>query len=93
VSLSYEWSPRLKTTFTAANLIDHCWQKGFPWDNTSTCEYAQLASNLLAPAGNFVANPPVQLRYPYGSWYNNIEIGQIGQKNPIEATFEVEFKP
>ena len=93
VSLSYEWNSRLKTTITAANLIDHCWQKGFPWDDASTCEYAQLASNLLAPAGNFVANPPVQLRYPYGSWYNNIEIGQIGQRNPIEATFEVEFKP
>ena len=54
--------------------------------------YAQLASNLLAPAGNFVANPPKQLAYPYGNWYNNIEIGQEGQKLPIEATVQVQFK-
>lgn len=51
------------------------------------------AHHLLPPAGNFVKNPPIQLAYPYGSWYNNIEIAQMGQKNPIEAVLEFELKP
>lgn len=93
LAISYDFTPRLSATLTAANIIDHCYQRPEPWANGSTCEYAQLASNLLAPAGNFVANPPVQLAYPYGSWYNNIEIGQIGQKDPTEATLEFTFKP
>ncbi|HEY7992645.1 MAG TPA: TonB-dependent receptor [Candidatus Eremiobacteraceae bacterium] len=93
LSVGYKFSPHLSATFTAANLIDHCYQHNVPWQNGPTCEYAQLQSNLLAPAGNFVANPPIQLRYPYGSWYNNIEIAQMGQRNPIEATLEFEVKP
>jgi hypothetical protein len=93
VSVEYDWSPRFKTTLTASNIIDHCWQRGFPWDDANTCEYAQLASNLLAPAGNFNAHPPVQLAYPYGFWYNNIEIGQIGERNPMEAVLEFEYRP
>jgi hypothetical protein len=93
MAISYDFSPRFSMTVTAANLIDHCYQRNEPWQNSTTCEYAQLASNLLAPAGNFVANPPVQLAYPYGSWYNNIEIGQIGQKNPTEAVVEFHYNP
>jgi hypothetical protein len=92
LQIGYEISPHVSTTFTIANLVDVCYQHHQPWDNASTCMYAQLASNLLAPAGNFVANPPKQLAYPYGNWYNNIEIGQEGQKLPIEATVQVQFK-
>jgi hypothetical protein len=93
VSFGYKFGPHLSATLTAANLIDHCYQRNVPWANGPTCEYAQLQSNLLAPAGNFVANPPIQLRYPYGSWYNNLEIAQMGQRNPVEGVLEFEFKP
>jgi hypothetical protein len=79
-------------TATAANLIDHCWQRRFPWDSNTTCVYAQLPSNILAPAGNFVSNPPIQLAFPYGSWYNNTEIGQTGQKLPTQLTVEMNVK-
>ena len=92
LSLGYDINPHVTTTLTFANLVDQCYQHHQPWDNGSTCMYAQLASNLLAPAGNFVANPPVQLAYPYGNWYNNIEIGQEGQKLPIQAVLQVNFK-
>jgi len=63
LALSYDVTPRVKTTLTLANLVDHCFQRGEPWDAPNTCIYAQLASNLLAPAGNFVANyTPIQLQ-------------------------------
>jgi hypothetical protein len=94
MSLAANWqaSDRISLTATATNLLDHCWQRNFPWDSSTTCIYAQLASNLLAPAGNFLSNPPIQLAYPYGSWYNNTEIGQTGQKLPTEFTMEMSFK-
>jgi hypothetical protein len=94
MALSATWQPsdRVGVTATAANLIDHCWQRRFPWDSNTTCVYAQLPSNILAPAGNFVSNPPIQLAFPYGSWYNNTEIGQTGQKLPTELTVEMNFK-
>lgn len=85
-------SDRIEATLTGSSLIDRCWQRGFPWDSQTTCVYGQLASNLLAPAGNFVANPPIQLAYPYGSWYNNTEIGQEGQKSPTTWSLETTFK-
>jgi hypothetical protein len=94
MSLSAGWQPsdRVGVTVTAANLVDHCWQRRFPWDSGTTCIYAQLASNILAPAGNFVSNPPPQLAFPYGSWYNNTEIGQTGQKLPTQVSVEMNFK-
>jgi hypothetical protein len=91
-SISASVSDRVDTTLTVANLIDHCYQRGFPWDSPTTCIYGQLASNLLAPAGNFVAHPPVQLAYPYGNWYNNVEVAQEGQRSPTEWTLETTFK-
>ena len=92
LSLGWQPSERVSATLSVASLIDHCFQRGFPWDSPSTCVYAQLPSNLLAPAGNFVANPPVQLAFPYSSWYNNTEIGQEGQRSPTSATLELQFK-
>jgi hypothetical protein len=92
LQVAYDVSPHVTTTLTFANLVDQCWQHHQPWDSGSTCMYAQLASNLLAPAGNFTNTPPIQLAFPYGNWYNNLEIGQEGQKLPIEATFQVQFK-
>ena len=94
MSLGIGWQPtdRIGANLTVTSLIDHCYQRKFPWDSATTCIYAQLPSNLLAPAGNFVANPPIQLAYPYGSWYNNTEIGQEGQKTPTSWSLEMNFK-
>ncbi|HZV80411.1 MAG TPA: TonB-dependent receptor [Candidatus Binatus sp.] len=92
LQVGYEVNPHMSALLTFANLVDTCYQHHQPWDNGSTCMYAQLASNLLAPAGNFVANPPIQLAFPYGNWYNNLEIGQEGQKLPVQATLQVTFK-
>ena len=89
---SYEATPRVKFTFTMTGLTDSCFQHKYPWDNASTCVYAQLPSNLLAPAGNFVANPPVQLAYPYGSWYNNSQTGFVGQKLPMNAFLSADIR-
>jgi hypothetical protein len=92
LQLSYEASSKVKFTLTMTGLMDQCYQRHYPWDSGSTCVYAQLASNLLAPAGNFVANPPVQLLYPYGSWYNNSQTGFVGQKIPFDAFLSADIR-
>jgi hypothetical protein len=72
---SYDLTPNVTLTLQAVNLYNHCFQHGFVWDNSVTCVYSNLPSNILAPSGNFVRNPPVQLRYPYGTFYNITEVG------------------
>jgi hypothetical protein len=89
---AYDVTPKVRVTLTMTGLEDLCFQRKYPWDNGSTCVYAQLASNLLPPAGNFVANPPVQLAYPYGSWYNNSQTGFVGQKLPFNAFLSADVK-
>ncbi len=91
---SYDVSRNIKLTLTATGLADHCYQRGYAWDNASTCVYAQLASNLLAPAGNFVpaSKTPIQLLYPYGSWYNNSQTGFVGQKIPFAAFLSADVR-
>ena len=89
---TYEASRKVKITLAMTDLADLCFQRKYAWDNGSTCVYAQLASNLLAPAGNFVTNPPVQLLYPYGSWYNNSQTGFVGQKLPFNAFLTADIR-
>jgi Carboxypeptidase regulatory-like domain/TonB dependent receptor len=72
---SYDLTPRMTLTVQAVNLYNRCFQRGFAWDNSVTCVYSNLPSNILAPAGNFVRNPPAQLRYPYGTFFNITEVG------------------
>ncbi len=72
---SYDVSPRMTLTVQAVNLYNQCFQRGYVWDNSVTCVYSNLPSNILAPSGNFVKNPPAQLRYPYGTFYNITEVG------------------
>ncbi len=93
LQLAYQTSPTTHLTLTMTGLLDTCYQRGYEWDNPSTCVYAQLPSNHLAPAGNFVTDPPIQLAYPYGSWYNNSQTGFVGQKLPFNAfvTFDVKL--
>ena len=92
LQFGYDASKKVSFTLTMTGLIDHCYQRGYPWDNASTCVYAQLPSNLLAPAGNFVSNPPIQLAYPYASWYNNSQTGFVGQKLPFSAFLSVDVR-
>jgi hypothetical protein len=67
---SYDLTPKVTLTVQAANLYNRCFQRGYPWDNPLTCEYSDLPSEILAPSGNFLKNPPAQLRYPYGTYFN-----------------------
>jgi hypothetical protein len=92
LQFSYAASPKVSFTLTMTGITDTCFQRHYPWDSTSTCVYAQLASNLLAPAGNFVTSPPIQLAYPYGSWYNNSQTGFVGQKLPFNAFLSADIK-
>jgi hypothetical protein len=82
-------------TLAMTGLTDTCFQRGEPWDNPSTCVYAQLPSNNLAPVGNFVTDPskiPIQLAYPYSSWYNNSQTGFVGQKLPFGAFLDLSVR-
>jgi hypothetical protein len=92
MQFAYDVTPKVKVTLTMTGLEDLCFQRKYAWDNGSTCVYAQLPSNLLAPAGNFVANPPIQLAYPYGSWYNNSQTGFVGQKLPFGAFVQADVR-
>jgi len=92
LQLGYEATKNVKLTLTMTGLLDQCFQRKYPWDNGSTCVYAQLPSNSLAPAGNFVTNPPPQLAYPYASWYNNSQTGFVGQKLPFAAFLSADFR-
>jgi len=89
---SYEVTSRVKLSLTMTGLTDTCFQRSYAWDNRATCVYAQLPSNALAPAGNFVANPPQQLAYPYASWYNNAQTGFVGQKLPMNAFLSADIR-
>jgi hypothetical protein len=95
LQLAYEPTPTTRLTLVMTGLLDECYQRGYAWDNPSTCVYAQLPSNALAPVGNFVplSQAPQQLAYPYSSWYNNSQTGFVGQKLPFQAflTFDVKI--
>jgi hypothetical protein len=91
---AYEFNKSTRAVLTLTSLIDHCYQRGYAWDNPTTCVYAQLPSNHLAPVGNFVnpATAPVELRYPYGSFYNNVQTGFVGQRLPFSAFLNFEVR-
>ncbi len=94
--LGYEITPRVRATLTLTGLIDHCYQRGYAWDNAATCVYAQLPSNGQPPVGNFLQGTglptPPQLAYPYSSWYNNSQTGYVGQRIPFNAFLNVQVK-
>ncbi|MGA8099916.1 MAG: TonB-dependent receptor [Candidatus Cybelea sp.] len=89
---SYDVSPRVTLTVQAVNLYNQCFQRGFAWDNSVTCVYSTLPSNILAPAGNFVKNPPVQLRYPYGTFFNVTEVGISSVRQPFGFFADLSIK-
>jgi hypothetical protein len=94
LQLGYEASKNVTATLVLTSLFDNCFQRGYAWDNGSTCVYGQLPSNHLAPVGNFypVAKAPIQLRYPYSSWLNNEWVGYVGQRLPFTAFLNVSFR-
>jgi Carboxypeptidase regulatory-like domain/TonB dependent receptor/TonB-dependent Receptor Plug Domain len=89
---SYDLSPRMTLTVQAVNLYNQCYQRGFAWDNSVTCVYSNLPSNILAPAGNFVKNPPPQLRYPYGTFFNVTEVGISSVRQPFGFFVDLSMK-
>ncbi len=93
---SYDLSKAARVTLTMTGLVDKCFQRGYAWDDPNICVYSELPSGGagLGPSGNFlpVAQTPVQLRYPYGVFSNNLNTGFIGTKIPFQAALDIRFR-
>lgn len=93
LSASYDVSSRITISASAVNIYNQCYQRGYAWDNPQTCVYSTLPSNILAPAGNFLTKPPVQVKYPYGTFFNITEIGNSSMIQPfnlfVNATVKI----
>jgi hypothetical protein len=97
---SYDVTPRMSVTMIASNIFNKCYQRGYAWDNPHFCIYSNLSSNILAPAGNFLGTNaagiptavPVQLRYPYGVWTNQNEVGYTPVLQPFQLTVNLNVK-
>ncbi len=89
---SYELSARATVTMTASNLYNECFQRGYAWDDSNICMYSNLPSNIVAPGGNFLQTAPIQLRYPYGPWSNQNEVGYTAVKQPFQLTFDLNLR-
>ena len=89
---SYDVTPRMTLTVQAVNLYNQCFQRGYAWDNSVTCVYSNLPSNILRRAGNFVKNPPPQLRYPYGTFFNITEVGISSVRQPFGFFADLSIK-
>ena len=95
---SYDFSPRVTLTAIANNVFNKCYQRGYAWDTNTACWYSSLPSNALAPngpgnqPGAFLTNPPVQLAYPYGIWFNNTQVGITSAIQPFTVTVQLDVK-
>ncbi|HZZ64110.1 MAG TPA: TonB-dependent receptor, partial [Candidatus Baltobacteraceae bacterium] len=94
LQMAYDISPRLTLTLIANNVYNKCYQRGRAWDDPNTCIYSNLPSNVLAPSGNFLASSvtPVQVRYPYGTWFNNTQLGYTSELQPFQVTVDLNIK-
>jgi hypothetical protein len=92
LQLSYDISPKVSLSLQAVNLYSACYQRGYAWDNRFTCVYSSLPSNILPPAGNFVRNPPVQLKYPYCTFFNVTEVGISSTTQPFNLFGSINVK-
>ena len=96
--MSYDVSPRATITLVANNLFNQCYQRGYVWDTSTACWYSSLPSNVLAPngpgsqPGAYITNPPRQLAYPYGIWFNNTQVGITAAKQPFQLTVNLSLK-
>lgn len=93
---SYDISPRTRLTVTLTGLLDKCYQRGYAWDDPNICVYSELPSGGagLGPSGNFVpvAQTPIQLRYPYGAFNDNLNTGFIGTRIPLQAAIDLRVR-
>ena len=92
LSGSYDVSNRLTIDVSAVNIYNKCFQRGYAWDNPLTCVYSSLPSNILGSAGNFLKTPPVQVRYPYGTFFNITEVGTSSMVQPFNFFVTFNFK-
>jgi hypothetical protein len=93
---SYDFSKQTRLTLTMTGLVDKCFQRGYAWDNPDICVYSELPSGGagLGPTGNFlpIDQTPVQLRYPYGVFMNNLNTGFVGTKLPFQAALDLRIR-
>lgn len=96
LAASYQAAKNVKLSLALTGLVDTCFQRGYAWDDKRICVYSQLPSGGagLGPSGNFVplASTPVQLKYPYGVFNNNLNTGFVGTTLPIAGALNLEFK-
>jgi len=96
LSGSYDATKNVRLNFAVTGLVDTCFQRGYAWDDPHICVYSQLPSggNAVGPSGNFLplAATPIQYRYPYGVFNNNLNTGFIGTNLPVQATFDVQLR-
>jgi hypothetical protein len=92
LQLSYDIAKNVSLRLLGSNLYSKCYQRGYAWDDPNTCVYSNLPSNILAPAGNFLTNPPVQVKYPYGAWFNITQVGYWGVIQPFQATVNLDVR-
>jgi hypothetical protein len=94
LQMSYDVSPRVTITASAFNIVDKCFQRGYAWDDPQTCSYSNLPSNILAPSGNFLASSatPVQVKYPYGTFFNITEVGTSSVIQPFNFFVDMNVK-
>ncbi|MBV8637979.1 MAG: hypothetical protein JO322_07810, partial [Candidatus Eremiobacteraeota bacterium] len=98
LQVSYDFSPRVSLVAIANNVFNKCYQRSYAWDTNTACWYSSLPSNALAPngpgsqPGAFLTNPPVQLAYPYGIWFNNTQVGITSAIQPFTLTMQLDIK-
>ncbi len=96
LAMGYQVSQKVKLSLTLSSLVDECFQRGYAWDDPNICVYSELPSGgaAVGPSGNFLplAKTPVQLRYPYGPFNDNLNTGFLGVKMPMQAVLTVDLK-
>ncbi len=97
MNISYNISNNVSADVLLTNIVDHCGQRGYAWDNSNVCVYSSLPTGILYPAGNFFPNSflsaaPPQLQFPYSFWLNNNNTGFVGVKLPFTAVFNLHVK-
>jgi hypothetical protein len=96
LGLGYDLNKTVSFNVTLTGLVDRCFQRGYAWDDKNICVYSELPSGGagLGPSGNFIpiASTPIQLRYPYGAFNNNLNTGFVGTTIPFEATATMNVK-
>lgn len=96
LGVGYAASKNISFNLTLTSLVDKCFQRGYAWDDKNICVYSELPSGGagLGPSGNFLplAATPIQLRYPYGPFNNNLNTGFVGTTMPTQASLSMQVR-